>query len=330
MQGIEARGCFDRFIAWSDVTGIDVREFPASEATIRRLENRQGGFPAKLATVRVARRGNCRVRLRAAVDSPRAHRGSGDVAGHGPAAGPSVPHQGADGHGYLRGLLRRWPGVRLRLREQVYDGCTRLRELFEASGQAYVLRAASSFMITLARGTRVHVLRDDAPRPRSPASPRTAATCPRSGWGRLTFSDSSPAAGREVHRRRPGPRRGRGGSKTRPPGPCPHPSGPGPRATRNVPIPPKLVALFAAAPQAVQHRPRRAPVPQRERQPDPAVHLRAGLAEDPGPGTHTAAAPDPRCCTAPTTCATPASSGGSTPVSRPPKSPPRPGTASRC
>ena len=48
--------------------------------------------------------------------------------------------------------------------DEVYDGCTRLRELFEASGQAYVLRAASSFMITLARGTRVHVLRDDAPR----------------------------------------------------------------------------------------------------------------------------------------------------------------------
>jgi hypothetical protein len=38
---------------------------------------------------------------------------------------------------------------------EVYGGCTRLREFFEASGQAYVLRVASSFMITLALGTRV-------------------------------------------------------------------------------------------------------------------------------------------------------------------------------
>ena len=39
--------------------------------------------------------------------------------------------------------------------DEVYGGCTRLREFFEASGQAYVLRVASSFMITLALGTRV-------------------------------------------------------------------------------------------------------------------------------------------------------------------------------
>ncbi len=39
--------------------------------------------------------------------------------------------------------------------DEVYGGCTRLREHFEESGQAYVLRVASSFMITLAPGTRL-------------------------------------------------------------------------------------------------------------------------------------------------------------------------------
>ncbi len=39
--------------------------------------------------------------------------------------------------------------------DEVYGRCTRLREFFEASGQAYVLRVASGFMITLALGTRV-------------------------------------------------------------------------------------------------------------------------------------------------------------------------------
>jgi SRSO17 transposase len=37
----------------------------------------------------------------------------------------------------------------------VYGGCTQLRESFEASGQAYVLRVASSFMITLAPGAKM-------------------------------------------------------------------------------------------------------------------------------------------------------------------------------
>ena len=39
--------------------------------------------------------------------------------------------------------------------DEVYGGCTQLREFFEENGQAYVLRAASSFMITLAPGTKV-------------------------------------------------------------------------------------------------------------------------------------------------------------------------------
>ena len=36
-----------------------------------------------------------------------------------------------------------------------YGSCTRLREFFEEHGQAYVLRVASNFMITLAPGTRM-------------------------------------------------------------------------------------------------------------------------------------------------------------------------------
>ena len=39
--------------------------------------------------------------------------------------------------------------------DEVYGTCTELREFLEERGQAYVLRVASSFMITLAAGTRV-------------------------------------------------------------------------------------------------------------------------------------------------------------------------------
>ncbi len=39
--------------------------------------------------------------------------------------------------------------------DEVYGSCTQLREFLEAEGQAYVLRVASSFMITVAPGTRV-------------------------------------------------------------------------------------------------------------------------------------------------------------------------------
>src|ERR1039457_6858256 len=36
--------------------------------------------------------------------------------------------------------------------DEVYGNCTELREFFEASGQAYVLRVPSNFTLTLARG----------------------------------------------------------------------------------------------------------------------------------------------------------------------------------
>src|SRR5712691_4505070 len=39
--------------------------------------------------------------------------------------------------------------------DEVYGGCTQLREFFEARGQAYVLRVASNFMLTLAAGTKL-------------------------------------------------------------------------------------------------------------------------------------------------------------------------------
>ena len=39
--------------------------------------------------------------------------------------------------------------------DEVYGSCTQLREFFEENGQAYVLRVASSFMITLAPGTKM-------------------------------------------------------------------------------------------------------------------------------------------------------------------------------
>ena len=39
--------------------------------------------------------------------------------------------------------------------DEVYGSCTTLREFLETAGQAYVLRVASSFMITLAPGTKV-------------------------------------------------------------------------------------------------------------------------------------------------------------------------------
>jgi SRSO17 transposase len=43
--------------------------------------------------------------------------------------------------------------------DEVYGGCTQLREFFEECGQAYVLRVASSFTITLATGTKLTCVR---------------------------------------------------------------------------------------------------------------------------------------------------------------------------
>jgi len=39
--------------------------------------------------------------------------------------------------------------------DEVYGSCTQLREHFEATGQAYVLRVPSNFMIALVAGTKL-------------------------------------------------------------------------------------------------------------------------------------------------------------------------------
>jgi hypothetical protein len=39
--------------------------------------------------------------------------------------------------------------------DEVYGGCTQLREFFESSGQAYVLRVASNVAVTLATGAKL-------------------------------------------------------------------------------------------------------------------------------------------------------------------------------
>jgi len=39
--------------------------------------------------------------------------------------------------------------------DEVYGSCTQLREHFEATGQAYVLRVPANFMIALAAGTKL-------------------------------------------------------------------------------------------------------------------------------------------------------------------------------
>jgi SRSO17 transposase len=46
-------------------------------------------------------------------------------------------------------------GVDFYCGDEVYGSCTQLREFFEEHAQAYVLRVASSFMITLAAGTKL-------------------------------------------------------------------------------------------------------------------------------------------------------------------------------
>ena len=47
------------------------------------------------------------------------------------------------------------PGLDFICGDEVYGSCTRLREFLEAESQAYVLRVASSFVITLAGGTKL-------------------------------------------------------------------------------------------------------------------------------------------------------------------------------
>jgi hypothetical protein len=81
-QGIEARGYFDHFIPWTEVTGVQVQQASAGPAEVPAIAGKpwdspaaqplsrvrldsEGGYRAKLATVRVTRRGHQPVTLRA-------------------------------------------------------------------------------------------------------------------------------------------------------------------------------------------------------------------------------------------------------------------------
>ena len=75
--------------------------------------------------------------------------------------------------------------------DEVYGNCTQLREHFEASGQAYVLRVPSNFMLTLAAGTKLtcaEAVKALLKHPRrwevrsAGAAPRASAGTPGPGW----------------------------------------------------------------------------------------------------------------------------------------------------
>ena len=75
--------------------------------------------------------------------------------------------------------------------DEVYGSCTQLREHFEATGQAYVLRVPSNFMIALAAGTKLtcaqavaRLLRDKRRwEVRSAGTaPKASAGMPGPGW----------------------------------------------------------------------------------------------------------------------------------------------------
>jgi hypothetical protein len=87
-----------------------------------------------------------RVDRRASVDPGRADQRSADRGRDGAAAGAGVSHQGPVGHRHLRRRLRRWPGVRLRLRGRG------VRQLHRVAG---VLRAARAG-IRAAGGLHLH------------------------------------------------------------------------------------------------------------------------------------------------------------------------------
>ena len=89
------------------------------------------------------------------MDPPRAHRRPGEVAAHGAAARPRVPHQGQLAIDIFTAAYA--DGIRFDFAcgDEVYGNCTQLREFFEAEGQAYVLRVPSNFTLALAAGTKL-------------------------------------------------------------------------------------------------------------------------------------------------------------------------------
>ena len=87
--------------------------------------------------------------------APRADRRPGEVPGYGAAGRPGLPHQGQLAIDLSTDAAA--DGIRpdFYCGDEVYGGCTQLREHFEATGRAYVLRVPSDFMIALAAGTRL-------------------------------------------------------------------------------------------------------------------------------------------------------------------------------
>ncbi len=114
---------------------------------------------------------------------------------------------------------------------------------------------------------------------------REACHLPNQGWGHLIVHRRQPRRRQGLHRRRPGPRaprpQGPDQGQAQPQGPQARPEGPDPARARRAP---------PHAHPDVRHGPGRQAVPVRERQPAPAVHLVAGLAEGPGRLAHPRAA----------------------------------------
>ena len=154
---------------------------------------------------------------------------------------------------------------------------------------------------------------------------REACHLPEHGWGHLTFTDASPAAGKaytddgQVHEHRG--LKGRTKGRPSPEGPQARPEGPDPARARRAP---------PRAHPDVRRGPGRQAVPVRERQPAPAVHLVAGLAEGPGRLAHPRAAG----LAADEAPLRPAALrrhlAAQLRRTRRPRSPPGPGTPSRC
>ena len=155
--------------------------------------------------------------------------------------------------------------------------------------------------------------------------------CRRRAGDRLIILRFQPGgAGRDFTDDWTGPR-GPRPEGTRPPGPRREPA---PRrarrATRNVPIPPELVTLLREHIAPVRHRTGRAPVPQRERQPDSALDLLARLAEGPRDGPYPRAARHSPAAPALRPAPLRSHLAAELPQSQPPRSRPGPDTAWRC
>ena len=136
----------------------------------------------------------------------------------------------------------------------------------------------------LPRLLRLHVLRADAP-VRGRRAHQGGLPPARDRLGSPDLRGLQPRSREGLHRRRPGPR-------------APRPQRPdqgqahreGPQARAEGPDPARARRALAHAHRPVRRGPGRAAVPLREREPAPAVHLVAGLAEGPGRVAHPPAA----------------------------------------